>query len=120
MVRIGESTKKWLVLLVVLVALVLVAELLSLNVLYGLVRSSGLGGELAQYGYSATGSATSSSSGSWRNSPSYLSCMSGCSSTWNSCYDECDAYFPDISCYDDCDYSSDSCAYTCKRNAQGK
>ncbi len=41
-----RSEKKWLVLLVILVALSLVVDLLSLNVLYSIAQESGLGGSL--------------------------------------------------------------------------
>ena len=42
-----NSEKKWFVLLVILVALSLVVELISLNVLYGITNNLSLSGELA-------------------------------------------------------------------------
>jgi len=48
-----DVTKKWLVLLIVLVALSLVVDLLSLNVLYGFSGKNDLEGELAVTPYDA-------------------------------------------------------------------
>ena len=89
-----NSEKKWLVLLVILVAIVLVVELLSLNVLYGLANSSALGGELA------TTYASSSSSGS--NDPCFAcdkkhdacdrDCKTGCQKSSDpDCLPKCQA-----------------------------
>jgi len=46
-----DVTKKWLVLLIVLVALSLVVDLLSLNVLYSIGDGGNLEGELAESPY---------------------------------------------------------------------
>jgi len=46
-----DVTKKWLMLLIVLVALSLVVDLLSLNVLYGIGKESSSSGSLASSPY---------------------------------------------------------------------
>lgn len=72
-------TKKLLVLLVIIVALSLVIDLLSLNILYKISKSeSGLEGELAQV------SRSNCESGCYRNNnyqPGLNNCLRGCCST---------------------------------------
>ena len=100
-----ENTKKWLVLLVVLVAISLVVDLLSLNVLYGISEAGGLEGELrteAYYTYS------------YKDDPYFEDCYDDC--VEDSCSDYCgdyeDPYYTEClgDCKDiDCTDSSVSC-----------
>ena len=83
-----DVTKKLLVLLVILVALSLVVDLVSLNVLYGISNKTGLKGSLASESYTR-----------------FYDYASGCDAV----------FYPDheSSCLDDCLYDF----YACKFNA---
>ena len=96
-----KSEKKWLVLLVVLIATVLVVELLSLNVLYSIAKNNDLEGRLHDIWTNPTGRDTSS--------PGVASEHASSSSVWSS-YDPCDWCYDEGSgdaidlCLDWCEY----------------
>jgi len=97
-----ESAKKWLALLVVLVALSLVIDLLSLNVLYGINNAASSGsGELAAV------------------SP-YRSCYDGCmDGAQYDCVYDC-AYGTSSECYC-CEWRvEESCRTSCGKSARKK
>ena len=79
-----EGAKKWLVLLVILFALSLVVDLLSLNVLYTISSSGDLGGELGLM-------AVSSSSSSWKDDACVAFCSDDCSGFWSEYKSSCDS-----------------------------
>lgn len=95
------SGKKLLAILVVLVAVSLVIDLISLNTLYSISKSGNLGGELATESPYYSSSSYSSSpiyTSSYKEDACYSTCSGSCTSFWSNwmsaCKSNCNSLYP--------------------------